>query len=277
MCPPVRLIAWLSGSVAHKVGAETPRRRRHVLGVAAQTARCSNAMRAINSSPTRGHLVVARKLGLVKGGDRARRLRPQPARHHWESRPPLFSRAGRCVTARHKLSGGPNSRDSAARASGTDTLDSTPTQQYCCVVIPSYVAGALPAGIHPADWPEVEGRFGMNAWRAWLLAGLREALRELARVGCPAAYLDGSFVTEKPSPGDYDLCWEHSTVDLSLIDPIFLDVAPPRAAQRAKYRGDLLPNVQEAGSRMLFVDFFQIDKASGAPKGIIALDPGKVP
>lgn len=54
MCPPVRLIAWLSGSGAHKDGAETPRRRRHVLGVAAQAARCSNAMRAINSSPTRG-------------------------------------------------------------------------------------------------------------------------------------------------------------------------------------------------------------------------------
>ena len=54
MCPPVRLIAWLSGSGAHKVGAETPRRRRHVLGVAAQAARCSNAMRAINGSPTRG-------------------------------------------------------------------------------------------------------------------------------------------------------------------------------------------------------------------------------
>src|SRR3984957_11495192 len=67
MCPPVRLIAWLSGGGAHKVGAETPRRRRHVLGVAAQTARCSNAMRAINSSPTRGHLVVARRFGLVVG------------------------------------------------------------------------------------------------------------------------------------------------------------------------------------------------------------------
>src|SRR5580700_501223 len=63
----VRLIAWLSGSGAHKDGAETPRRRRHVLGVAAQAARCSNAMRAINSSPTGGHLVVARRFGLLVG------------------------------------------------------------------------------------------------------------------------------------------------------------------------------------------------------------------
>src|ERR1017187_9023807 len=67
MCPPVRLIAWLSDSGAHKGGAETPRRRRLVLGVAAQAARCSNAMRAINSSPIRGHLVVARRFGLVVG------------------------------------------------------------------------------------------------------------------------------------------------------------------------------------------------------------------
>ena len=78
MCPPVRLIAWLSGSGAHKVGAETPRRRRHVLGVAAQAARCSNAMRAINGSPTRGHPVAARRFGLVVGV--AGRLAPSGVR-----------------------------------------------------------------------------------------------------------------------------------------------------------------------------------------------------
>lgn len=95
-------------------------------------------------------------------------------------------------------------------------------------------------------------------------------------MSCPAAFLDGSFVTDKPVPGDYDLCWDHTTVDLAVIDPIFLDVLPPRAAQQAKYRGDLLPNVIEGNSGRLFVDFFQLDKVTGKPKGIIALDPGSV-
>jgi hypothetical protein len=144
-------------------------------------------------------------------------------------------------------------------------------------VIPVCVGGLLPPGVHPADWSEVQKRFGTNARRRWLLDGIHEALLELRRVSCPAAFLDGSFVTDKPVPGDYDLCWDHTTVDLTLIDPIFLDVVHPRAAQQAKYRGDLLPNVVETQSGRLFVEFFQIDKVTGKPKGIIALDPGSVP
>ena len=139
------------------------------------------------------------------------------------------------------------------------------------------MGGLLPPGIHPAEWSEVNERFGSTNHRQWLLAGLRDALRELARVGCPAAYLDGSFVTDKLVPGDYDLCWDHGLVDLQLIDPVFLDVIPPRTRQREKYRGDLLPNVVEAHSQRLFVEFFQVDKATGEPKGIVFLDPRRVP
>lgn len=143
-------------------------------------------------------------------------------------------------------------------------------------MIPPSIGGLLPAGIHPADWAEVEARFGTNDHRRWLLAGLRDALIELNRVNCRVAYLDGSFVTDKELPGDYDLCWDHSTVDLELIDPVFLDVLPPRTEQREKYRGDLLPNVTEGRSNSLFVEFFQVDKATGGPKGILILDPGSV-
>lgn len=139
------------------------------------------------------------------------------------------------------------------------------------------MGGLLPPGAHPAEWDEVVSRFGGNVRRQWLLEGLRDALHELARVACPAAYLDGSFVTDKEFPGDYDICWEYTTVDLNSIDPVFLDVAPPRASQHAKYRGDLLPNIIESGSNALFKDFFQIDKATGAPKGIVVLDPRRMP
>jgi hypothetical protein len=138
------------------------------------------------------------------------------------------------------------------------------------------MGGLLPPGVHSANWSEVEARFATNSRRRWLLDGLHDALLELRRVSCQAAFLDGSFVTDKLVPGDYDLCWDHTTVDLGAIDPIFLDVVHPRAAQQAKYRGDLLPNVLEANSGRLFVEFFQVDKLTGKPKGIIALDPRRV-
>jgi hypothetical protein len=144
-------------------------------------------------------------------------------------------------------------------------------------VIPALQQGLLPPGIHAGDWKEVEAMFGITPWRLWLLQGLRAALAELARVGCTLAYLDGSFVTDKAVPADYDLCWEMSGVDLAAIDPVFLDLAPPRASQKARYRGDLLPNVTERSSAMPFIDFFQIDRNTGNQKGIVVLDPRRVP
>jgi hypothetical protein len=144
-------------------------------------------------------------------------------------------------------------------------------------MIPAFVNGLLPPGIHWAEWEEVVVRFGTTRRRRWLLEGLQAALRELGQVGCTVAYLDGSFVTEKVRPGDYDLCWEIEGVDLSKIDAIFRDLKPPRAAQHAKYRGDLLPNVRERSRGMPFVDFFQRDKETDGFKGIIALDPRRVP
>jgi hypothetical protein len=144
-------------------------------------------------------------------------------------------------------------------------------------MIPALYRGLLPPGIHSGDWKEVEAMFGTTPWRLWLLEGLRAALAELARVGCRTAYLDGSFVTNKAVPGDYDLCWDPTGVDLLAIDPVFRDLAAPRAAQKAKYRGDLLPNVIEGSSGMPFIDFFQIERNTGLAKGIVALDPGRVP
>jgi hypothetical protein len=144
-------------------------------------------------------------------------------------------------------------------------------------MIPNHRNGLLPPGLHQAEWDEVLVRYGTSRHRLWLLAGLRAALLELARVGCRVVYLDGSFVTEKAVPRDYDLCWEMDHVDLSELDKVFFDVEPPRAAQQAKYRGDLLPNVPEGSSGMPFVDFFQRDKETGAHKGIITLSPRRVP
>lgn len=101
--------------------------------------------------------------------------------------------------------------------------------------------------------------------------GLRSVLRELASAGCRRAWLDGSFVTEKELPGDFDLAWDPDTVDHDALDEVLLDLDPPRLSQKEKYGGDVLPNVVEGGSGMPFLDFFQQDAVTGQPRGIVEL------
>ena len=64
--------------------------------------------------------------------------------------------------------------------------------------------GYLPPGVHDASWKEVAERFAANPYRQRLVAGLLAALRNLAAAGCKRALLDGSFVTAKETPSDFD-------------------------------------------------------------------------
>jgi len=156
-------------------------------------------------------------------------------------------------------------------------VDEAAPQHYCCGVLPEFDStGALPPGIHSASWDEIVDRFAWTDYRAEILDGLFDALAALRAAGCQRAYLDGSFVTDKEVPGDYDLIWETTGVDLARLDPVFFDVKPPRAAQKARYRGDLLPNVVESGSGMPFVDFFQNNKLTGGRKGIVTINVKEV-
>ena len=137
--------------------------------------------------------------------------------------------------------------------------------------------GNLPPGIHVVTWDELVARFGTTAHREILLNGLRAALRSLKDAGCRRIYVDGSFVTAKEEPGDFDGCWEVDGVDPDKLDPVLLEFANRRAAQKAKYQGELFladAAADPAGTR--FIEFFQRDK-DGQPKGIIALDIKDLP
>jgi len=134
-------------------------------------------------------------------------------------------------------------------------------------------SGLLPPGIHAANWPEIEARFGGNGKRRALLRGLRRALEALRTAGCITAYLDGSFVTSKVLPGDYDLCWSMVGVDVGVLDPVLLTFDDGRRAMKAKYMGDLFPaEAPEGASGRVFLQFFQIDKHTGNAKGILMID-----
>jgi len=140
--------------------------------------------------------------------------------------------------------------------------------------------GNLPAGIHVADWAEIEARFGCNGARQVLLAGLLLAAQALAAAGCGRLYLDGSFVSDKDDPADYDGCWDVAGVDPTGLDPLLYQphfLAWPRTEQKGKYKGDLFPaHYNAASGGPVFLDFFQLDH-NGNRKGIVSLDLGGLP
>lgn len=145
------------------------------------------------------------------------------------------------------------------------------------MIIPSFEPnGNLPPGIHQATWEEFVDRFGVNEIRQRLLDGLYQALTNLKAAGCQTAYINGSFVTTRATPADFDACWDSSGVDLKKVDPVLLDFSNDRAAQKAKYSGELFPNIKEAASNLYFVNFFQLDRDNTA-KGIVQIDLGTLP
>jgi hypothetical protein len=103
---------------------------------------------------------------------------------------------------------------------------------------------ALPPGLHDASLDEVELVFVTN---------------------------DGSYVTEKQDPGDFDACWDPAGVDPTLLDPVLLDFSNGRRNQKQKYRGEFFPSSARADAMRTFVDYFQVDKVSGNRKGLIVI------
>ena len=132
--------------------------------------------------------------------------------------------------------------------------------------------GNLPPGIHWATWRELADRFGWSPRRRKLLKGLRQALRLLRDAGCTVAYIDGSFVTSKETPGDFDACWDVAGVDPERLDPIFLEFSDSRAAQKRRFGGELFPaQLPEGITGRTFLAFFQTDRRAGGRKGIVAI------
>lgn len=142
-------------------------------------------------------------------------------------------------------------------------------------MIPPFSAdGNLPSGIHSLDdWEEFARRFGTTPQRQTLVQGLHAALRALQSAGCEQVYVDGSFITQKDTPGDYDGCWDPRNVDPSKLDPVLTTFDRGRATQKAKYGGELFPATAIANhAGDTYLKFFQQDKATGQSKGIVAIN-----
>ncbi len=134
--------------------------------------------------------------------------------------------------------------------------------------------GNLPPGIHWVTWDEFKERFGTNYKRLRQIEGLKKAMEQLKAAGCRTIYINGSFVTSKTYPNDFDACWDIDDTDLD-----YLRIHAPRllnytdsAAQKAMYRGEIYFSEQRVGScEETSIEFFQQDRSKNR-KGIIAID-----
>ena len=132
--------------------------------------------------------------------------------------------------------------------------------------------GHLPPGVHLLGWHEFKAAFGYNPKRRELIEGMHLALLNLKRAGCLVAYIDGSFVTQKSRPSDYDGCWETANVDKSLADPILFDVSHGRDLQKMVYGGEMFPEDPDPDGWSA-LEYFQTD-VLGSAKGIIVIRLG---
>lgn len=138
--------------------------------------------------------------------------------------------------------------------------------------------GLLPPGIHWTTWEEFSERFGFTPRRLALLVGLKAALDNLTGAGCMALYIDGSFVTRKAEPNDFDACWSGIDIDAAKLDPVLLDFTNDRRVMKEKYGGELF--VAETPADLegrTFLDFFQteIRRQQRIRKGIIGIKLGE--
>lgn len=132
--------------------------------------------------------------------------------------------------------------------------------------------GQLPEGIHEATWSEFLERYDITAHRGTLIEGMKKLILHLKAVGCRALYVDGSFVTDREIPNDYDACWDVHGVKAEKVDKLLLQFSDEAKAEiQDKYKGDIRPDsfspMETSGT---YLEFFQMDR-DGNRKGIIRL------
>jgi hypothetical protein len=125
-------------------------------------------------------------------------------------------------------------------------------------------------GVHPRS---LSPRCGIG-WRRLLpgRAALGDAVASWRAAGCSRVNLDGGFVTDKAVRGDFDAYREASGVNPDLLDPVLLEFSDRCAAPKARYGGELFPAPLAAEPfGTVVLDYFERDRKTGEPKGIVAL------
>lgn len=135
--------------------------------------------------------------------------------------------------------------------------------------------GNLPPGTYNATLDEIEERYGYTIHRRKLLQGLKLGIRDIEESGCTIIYLDGSFITNKPKPGDYDVCYHSHRIDFSKLEelhPVFFDFDDECKSQKEKYLGEFWPSTYYTDGFHTILDGFKMDIYTRKKKGIIEIN-----
>lgn len=131
--------------------------------------------------------------------------------------------------------------------------------------------GLLPRGVHETTLEEVRHRFGVgNPLRSRLMKGL-EAVAALARkLGVREIYLDGSFVTDKRDPGDWDAVVVAPVETNCASREVLRLVDRPRV--KREFGGDLFLILEDDGELLNhYVNGVFVKDHLGRAKGIVRI------
>ncbi|MBL8230234.1 MAG: hypothetical protein JNL98_17220 [Bryobacterales bacterium] len=88
----------------------------------------------------------------------------------------------------------------------------------------------------------------------------------------PARLSGWQFWHHQGAARDFDACWDIQNVDEDAVAPVFWDFTQDRAAQNRRFLGEFFPaQLPEGATGRAFVEFFQVNKLTGGPKGIVAI------
>ena len=126
--------------------------------------------------------------------------------------------------------------------------------------------GFLPEGVHSATLDEFQQRFGFNRWRQQLLQNLDELINVASRAGAVRIIIDGSFVTDKETPGDIDAVlivsddFDAHTQDAQML-----------AQAKTRFNTHLFIEREQNQERInLWLEFFGHDRYT-IPKGLVEI------
>ena len=111
-----------------------------------------------------------------------------------------------------------------------------------------------------------------------MLKGLRAAVEAFWAAGIQEIYIDGSFCTEKPDPGDIDGYWVEPDAGVyDRIDPYWIDFELVLVPHVRKWKWRMWADhgveffihpAMQASAEMGFPDFFRQDRDC-QPRGVI--------
>lgn len=133
--------------------------------------------------------------------------------------------------------------------------------------------GWLPNGHHPADWEEIVVRFGgrPGSRREQLTAKLSQLREALHAAGVPGTILlDGSYISEKPEPGDFDILLI-GPADVQArkdAEPSLRSLLDASMAEEQGYSLFFIP--EDSPAREMLSTLWDFSK-EGAAKGVVEL------